>query len=104
MIRGSGWDSLIAVRAGARPRRRFVVKEITFRVHGFTGWDVFLGLLPERWQARLIARRLLRESYRGLDLGQVRLVVLLPRGAYRVLDDAGRVELVTGDPAVGQLP
>lgn len=79
-------------------------KDLSFRVHGFTGWDVLLGLLPERWQARVIARRLMRSVYRGVDLEQLRVLLLMPRGAYRVLDSAGRVELTASDPQAAQLP
>lgn len=32
-------------------------RPVFFRVTRYTGWDFWIGLLPARWQARVVARR-----------------------------------------------
>jgi hypothetical protein len=64
---------------------------------GFTGWDMHWYAFPERWQASRVARELLRTTYKGIDLTTTRLIVKMPRGAYRVVDQTGKVEPATSD-------
>lgn len=76
-------------------------KTITFAFSGYSGIDVALGILPERWQAKVVAKRLLRDTYKGLDLAATRLVVQMPNSAYAVKDERGNVEPAIAD---SQLP
>lgn len=65
--------------------------EIGFDFAGYGGWHVFLGLLPEKWQAKHIARRLLARTYKGLDPRGTVFLIHMPRGTWRVVDHRGNV-------------
>ena len=59
------------------------------------GWDAWRTLLPFDWQARAIAKRMLRKSpdwnWHGIDPTTQRLVIQAPFGTYEILDKRGRV-------------
>lgn len=59
------------------------------------GWDVWRTLLPFDWQARAIAKRMLRKSpdwnWHGIDPAAQRLVIQAPFGTYEIVDKRGRV-------------
>ncbi len=74
---------------------------ITWRFTGYAGKDIWLSLLPERWQARMIARRLLKSLYPGA--APYTICVQMPTGSYIIVDQAGHIEPIKGDPTGGAL-
>ena len=72
-----------------------VTRALVFLFIAWTGWDFWRTLLPFSWQARTIARRMLRKSpdwnWHGIDPATQRLVIQTPFGSYEVLDRRGRV-------------
>lgn len=70
-------------------------KKITFQFSGYSGWDMLYGVLPERTQASLIARRLLTSTYKDVDVESTIFVVKMPRASYEVARfDGKKVQLV----------
>lgn len=66
-------------------------RALIFTVSAYSGWQRLLGLLPHRWQARRVARALVRSL--GVIPGTgIPLVIQFPFGAFQVLDTRGRVE------------
>ena len=67
-----------------------VRRMVRVSVSGYSGRDVFLSLLPGRWQARAVARGVVKD-YRGVLPAQG-VAVRLPDGRwYEILDAKGRV-------------
>jgi hypothetical protein len=72
-----------------------VKKKITFQFSGYTGWDMLYGILPERTQASLIARRLLNKTYKNVDVEETIFILKMPRASYEVTRfDGKNVQLV----------
>jgi hypothetical protein len=76
-----------------------MTKPLVFVVGAYTGWHLFLSLLPERWQARFVARRWLRTLPHLPDFDATPVLIQLPTGMWRVKDACGRVE-PSGEPRV----
>lgn len=68
------------------------MRPLVFVVSTYTGWHKLLWLLPERWQARYIARGWLRDlGYAELPETQT-LIVQLPGSTWRIIDMRANVE------------
>ena len=67
----------------------------TFYFNGWSGADVWRTLTPQSWQTRAAAKKLARGPYKGLDFENHHLVIAMPWGFFRVLDDKGRVAATT---------
>ena len=68
-------------------------RPLIFYFTGYSGLSVVYSILPERWQARIIAKKWLR-SLRPIvpDLTITELVVQMPTASYRVVSLKGAVE------------
>lgn len=64
----------------------------TFMVSGYTGRDLWLGLVPERVAALVIAHKILGQQWRGAVLrheaepGDPRHILRMPGGAYEIVE------------------
>jgi hypothetical protein len=63
----------------------------TFYFSGWSGSDFWRTFMPSSWQTRAAAKKLARGPYRGLDFATHHLVLAMPWGFFRVLDDKGHV-------------
>lgn len=62
----------------------------TFYFNGWSGSDAWRVLTPQSWQTRAAAKKLARGPYKGLDFAHHHLVLAMPWGFFRVLDERGR--------------
>jgi hypothetical protein len=67
----------------------------TFYFNGWSGSDAWRVLTPQSWQTRAAAKKLARGPYKGLDFTRHHLVIAMPWGFFRVLDDKGHVTSCT---------
>lgn len=72
---------------------------VIFRFSGWAGWDFWRRYLPESWQARAAAKKLLRGN--DFETGKGRLVVQMPMQSYEVVDAAGHVKPCAHEPLGG---
>lgn len=73
---------------------------LQFRVLGYTGIDVLFSLIyTYKRMAKRVARKAMRTGGPFADAipgDETRLLLILPDGAYRVLDEDGTVEVWAG--------
>lgn len=70
----------------------------TFNVSCYLGLDRFLSLLPVEWQARAVAKKLLRGPFEvpQTELSRVNYIFALPNGScWRIRNPQGDVEAWT---------
>ena len=71
-------------------------KALVLNFTGYSGWDILLSLLPKSWQTRTVARRYMNFMTPRFgeppDPRKTDIVVQMPWGTYRVLDEHGNVE------------
>lgn len=68
-------------------------RTIYFRFAGYSGWEaVWCAFLPERVQAKRIARQLLGPEgpYKGWDVKEIPFVIQMPRCSYQVTECTGK--------------
>lgn len=62
---------------------------ITFKFSTFAGREFWKNWLPEQWQARIIAKRLMKREYKGARPYTVR--VQMAHAVYDIIDRHGHV-------------
>lgn len=69
---------------------------LTYTVSGYTGWDIFLGLLPLKTQARIVAcawmKSLTPPHGEPPDPTKTPMIVQFAKGSFRIVDWSGKVE------------
>ncbi len=69
-----------------------MTRTLGFKFQAWTGVEAVYALLPEKIQAVIVAKRLLKGPYRELDPKVTPFVIQMARGAYRIVDRSGKVE------------
>ena len=62
-----------------------------FRISLWNGWDAWKNYLPDAWQARAAARKMMCSRWLGLYPPDHELVIETASGSYRVIDKDGNV-------------
>lgn len=65
-----------------------------FRFRGFAGREVWKSFMPLSWQTKHVAWRLIRPGgpWSGADPFLADLVVVMPHGAFQIVDPKGNVK------------
>lgn len=67
-------------------------RKMVQRITAYTGIDVLRNIMPARWQAKSIAKLLLKGDWKDADPATVEMVIELPAGSFKIVDLQGNVE------------
>ena len=76
-------------------------RPLNFRFTAFNGRDVWKNWMSEKWQARAIAKVLLRGQWKGADAETTDLVIHMGLGTYRIVQTGPRIKVVPHERDVG---
>lgn len=65
---------------------------MVFRVGGYSGLDVWRYIMSPKWQARSVAKQLLKKVWKGANPAETEMIVELPVGNFKLVNDKGDVE------------
>ena len=72
-------------------------RALELRVTGWTGFaDTMSATISKKWFARRVARKLMRDTWKGVDPAATDIILHFPFGTYRVVNRKGKVEPFTG--------
>lgn len=79
------------------------MRTIFFNFSGYSGWDIWLSLLPKRVQVKKIAAAFIKDRMKGapgvaMDFETSPVILNMPWASYRILDARGNVRQVATEP------
>jgi hypothetical protein len=80
-------------------------RSLVFNFSGYSGFDMLLALLPKSWQVKSIAKAFLKMHTPAggspPNLKKTLVLLVMPFGRYRVVDQKGNVESYSGELTQG---